>query len=168
MAAYCRKFGNNQDLAQLSIRVMLGTVMFPHGAQKAFGWFHGPGLQGTLEGFTGMGFPPWAALLLIFLESGGALLLVAGFLSRLWAMGFLVSMTVCMALNHVRHGFFMNWYGQQQGEGFEYHLLVIGICLALIIGGGGRYSLDRLLCRQKTARLPIGSRQGIRAGNATD
>jgi len=39
-----------------------------------------------------------------------------------------------------RHGFFMNWFGTQQGEGIEYHLLVIGMCLALIILGSGKYS----------------------------
>jgi putative oxidoreductase len=119
--------------------------MFPHGAQKAFGWFHGPGLRGTLEAFAAMGFPPWSTSILIFLESGGALLLVAGLLTRVWALGFLVSMSVCMALNHVQNGFFMNWFGQQQGEGFEYHLLAIGICLALVAAGGGKYSLDHRL-----------------------
>jgi putative oxidoreductase len=50
-----------------------------------------------------------------------------------------------MFLNHVQHGFFMNWFGQQQGEGFEYHILVIGICLALLIKGGGALSVDRKL-----------------------
>lgn len=155
MAGLCRLFGTNQDPGQLFIRVVLGTVMFPHGAQKAFGWFQGPGSRGTVEAFAAMGFPTWSVIILILLlESGGALLLVAGFLTRIWAMGFLVSISLCMALNHIRHGFFMNWYGHQQGEGFEYHLLVIGICLALISGGGGTYSLDRLLCRQKSTGEP--------------
>ena len=42
-------------------------------------------------------------------------------------------------------GFFMNWSGTQQGEGFEYHLLVLGIAIALIIKGGGTWSVDRAL-----------------------
>ena len=79
----------------------------------------------------------------------GALLLIAGFLTRIWGLGFLVTISVCMALNHIQNGFFMNWYGQQQGEGFEYHLLIIGISLALIAGGGGEYSLDSLLRKRK-------------------
>lgn len=139
----------DKGLAQLFIRVMLGTVMFPHGAQKAFGWFHGPGLRATVDAFASLGFPRWSAYVLIFLESGGALLLIAGFLTRIWGLGFLVTISVCMALNHIQNGFFMNWYGQQQGEGFEYHLLIIGISLALITGGGGKYSLDSLLWKRK-------------------
>lgn len=141
--------GNQEGWAQLLIRATLGIVMFPHGAQKAFGWFHGPGLQGTLDAFAGMGFPQWSTYILIFLESGGALLLVAGLLTRIWALGIMVSISVCVALNHLQNGFFMNWYGQQQGEGYEYHLLIIGICLALIAGGGGKYSLDHLLCKRE-------------------
>jgi putative oxidoreductase len=78
-------------------------------------------------------------------ESLGAVLLVFGFLTRLWAIGIGASLTLCMFLSHVQHGFFMNWFGQQQGEGFEYHLLVIGICLALLIKGGGALSVDRKL-----------------------
>lgn len=141
--------GDKEGLAQLFLRVMLGVVMFPHGAQKAFGWFHGPGRATTVEAFSSLGFPPWSTYVLIFLESGGALLLIAGFLTRVWGLGFLVTISVCMVLNHIPNGFFMNWYGQQQGEGYEYHLLIIGISLALIAGGGGRYSLDYLLGGRK-------------------
>jgi putative oxidoreductase len=43
------------------------------------------------------------------------------------------------------NGFFMNWFGNQKGEGYEYHLLVIGLCLALLFTGSGFYSVDRLL-----------------------
>lgn len=144
--------GSREGLAQVIIRAALGIVMFPHGAQKAFGWFHGPGPQGTLDAFAAMGFPQWSTCILIFLESGGALLLVAGLLTRIWALGIMISISVCVALNHLQHGFFMNWYGQQQGEGYEYHLLIIGICLALIVGGGGRYSLDHLLWKREGSR----------------
>jgi putative oxidoreductase len=133
--------------AQLFIRVALGVVMFPHGAQKVLGWFGGPGMAKTLEAFAGMGFPLWSVVALMVVESLGALLLVAGFLTRLWAFGIGAAMTICMFMHHVQHGFFMNWFGQQQGEGFEFHLLVIGICLALLIKGGGLLSLDGALAQ---------------------
>jgi putative oxidoreductase len=129
--------------AQLLIRLALGVVMFPHGAQKVLGWFGGPGITKTLQAFAGMGFPAWSVAALMGVESLGAVLLVFGFLTRLWAIGIGATITICMFLSHVQHGFFMNWFGQQQGEGFEYHLLVIGICLALLIRGGGALSVDR-------------------------
>jgi len=131
--------------AQLFIRLALGVVMFPHGAQKVLGWFGGPGITKTLQAFAGMGFPQWSVVALMGVESLGAMLLVFGFLTRLWAIGIGVSITICMFLSHVQHGFFMNWFGQQQGEGFEYHLLVIGICVALLTKGGGALSMDRKL-----------------------
>jgi len=128
--------------AQLFTRLALGVVMFPHGAQKVLGWFGGPGITKTLQAFAGMGFPEWSVVALMGVESLGGMLLVFGFLTRLWAIGIGTIITVCMFLSHVQHGFFMNWVGQQQGEGFEYHLLVIGICLALLIKGGGALSID--------------------------
>lgn len=131
--------------AQLFIRLALGVVMFPHGAQKVLGWFGGPGISKTLQAFAGTGFPEWSVFALMAVESLGAVLLGFGFLTRLWAAGIGASITICMFLSHVQHGFFMNWFGQQQGEGFEYHLLVIGICLALLIKGGGALSVDRKL-----------------------
>jgi len=131
--------------AQLFIRLALGVVMFPHGAQKVLGWFGGSGITKTLQAFAGMGFPAWSVVALMVVESLGAVLLVFGFLTRLWAIGIGAMITICMFLSHVQHGFFMNWFGQQQGEGFEYHILVIGICLALLIKGGGAFSVDRKL-----------------------
>ncbi len=129
--------------AQFFIRLALGVVMFPHGAQKIMGWFGGPGFAKTLQAFAGMGFPMWSVIILMVVESIGSLLMIAGFLTRLWAIGIGASITICMFVNHVQNGFFMNWLGQQKGEGFEYHILVIGICLALLIKGGGMLSVDR-------------------------
>lgn len=52
--------------------------------------------------------------------------------------------------SHLQNGFFMNWFGNQKGEGFEYHLLVIGLSLAVVVVGSGKYSLDKLLaCTDK-------------------
>jgi putative oxidoreductase len=131
--------------AQLFIRLALGVVMFPHGAQKVLGWFGGTGITKTLQAFAGMGFPAWSVIVLMGVEFLGSALLIFGFLTRLWAIGIGVSITICMFMNHVQNGFFMNWLGQQKGEGFEYHILVIGICLALLIRGGGALSVDRNL-----------------------
>jgi len=129
--------------AQLFTRIALGAVILPHGAQKVFGWFGGQGMEKTLQAFAAMGFPTWATGCLMVVETLGAVLLILGFITRLWALGIGVSISICMYLNHLQHGFFMNWFGAQKGEGFEYHLLVIGICVALLIRGGGMISVDR-------------------------
>jgi putative oxidoreductase len=42
----------------------------------------------------------------------------------------------------------MNWTGQQKGEGFEYHLLALAIAIALMVRGGGAFSVDRALSSQ--------------------
>ncbi|MEW6594301.1 MAG: DoxX family protein [Thermodesulfobacteriota bacterium] len=132
--------------AQLLIRVALGVVIWPHGAQKVLGWYGGPGLARTMEIFAGLGFAPPAIVALLVIEFFGAALLILGFMTRVWALGLGVTIAVCMFLNHVPHGFFMNWSGTQAGEGYEYHLLVLGMAAALVVRGGGLFSVDRLLC----------------------
>jgi len=133
------------DAASLVLRVMLGLVFFPHGAQKALGWFGGHGLAGTLDFFTHtMGIPLVFAVLAIAAEFLGAIGLIVGLLTRVAAFGIACVMTVAIFTVHLPNGFFMNWSGKQAGEGFEFHLLAIAIALALMISGGGRWSLDRL------------------------
>jgi len=138
--------------AQFFIRLALGIVMFPHGAQKVFGWFGGPGFTQTLEAFAKMGFPIWSTVMLMVVELAGAILLIFGCLTRLWALGVGTALTICMFMNHVQNGFFMNWFGRQKGEGFEYHLLVIGITLALIVRGGGLLSVDSATARKRNSK----------------
>jgi len=134
-----------KDPAALILRLGLGLVMFPHGAQKLLGWFGGYGFAGTMHFFTStMGIPYGLGLLVIIVEFFGALGLITGLLTRLAALGVAVDLTVAALMVHVHNGFFMNWTGQQAGEGFEYHILAVAIAIALIIKGGGLWSLDRL------------------------
>ncbi len=133
----------------LPVRVGAGVIFAAHGAQKLFGWFGGYGFEGTMGFFTDqLGVPALLALLVILAESLGSLALVAGFLTRLSAFGIGASMAGAILMVHASNGFFMNWYGAQAGEGFEYHLLVLGMALALIIKGGGRYALDALVAER--------------------
>lgn len=137
------------DVAPLVMRVMLGIVFFPHGAQKVFGWFGGHGLAGTLNFFTeSMGVPMIFALLVIAAEFFGALGLIVGFLTRIAAFGVASVMAGAIFMVHLQHGFFMNWAGKQAGEGFEYHLLAIALAVALMFTGGGKASVDGVLSRK--------------------
>jgi len=135
-----------QETAPLVLRVLLGLVFFPHGAQKVLGWFGGYGLTGTLDFFTGtMGVPLILALLVVAAEFLGSMGLIVGFLTRIAAFGITCVMLGATVLVHWQNGFFMNWTGKQGGEGFEYHLLAIAIAVSLMITGGGRLSLDAFL-----------------------
>lgn len=139
-------FSVNGDWVGLILRLTIGLIIFPHGAQKMLGWFGGYGFNGTMEFFTGTaGLPYFVGLAVILLEFGGSLLLVAGLGTRIIALGFIGLMIGIILTSHVPNGFFMNWYGSQAGEGYEYHLLVIGLAVALLIEGAGRYSVDSLI-----------------------
>jgi len=141
-------FGTQNDNTGLIMRLTLGGVMLPHGLQKVFGLFGGAGLQATMNAFTTkMGLPVPLAVLVILAESAGALGLIFGFCTRLCALGIALVMGGAIYLVHGQHGFFMNWFGRQAGEGFEYHLLALGLALALFIHGGGKWSLDQRIAR---------------------
>jgi len=139
----------DNNWSTLILRITLGLVILPHGAQKLLGWFGGYGFSGTMGFFTEtMGIPYVFALLAIIAESFGALGLIVGFATRIAAFGVGVTLGVAALMAHVQNGFFMNWFGQQAGEGFEFHLLVVGMALALVISGGGKWSIDRLLAKK--------------------
>ena len=129
----------------LILRITLTVVMFPHGAQKVLGWFGGHGFRGTMKFLTSFGIPAIFALLAIAAEFLGPLGLAVGLLTRVAAFGIACVMLVAIVTVHRPYGFFMNWYGNQKGEGFEYHLLVLGVAITLIIVGAGAWSLDGAL-----------------------
>ena len=136
-------FETKREWDSVLLRLTLACVMFPHGAQKLFGWFGGFGFEKTIGFFTTkLEIPVAIAFLIIVGESFGALALVAGFFTRLCAVGIFFIMTGAIVMVHWSNGFFMNWFGSQTGEGFEYHLLVMAISLVLIFRGGGKFSLD--------------------------
>jgi putative oxidoreductase len=136
----------------LVLRVFLAVVFFPHGAQKVLGWFGGYGFTATLNFFTNTLHLPAALAVLVFAaEFLGPLALIIGFLTRLAALGILCDMIGAVGMIHGRNGFFMNWAGKTPPvEGFEFHLLAIGIALALVIGGAGELSVDKAIAGERT------------------
>lgn len=139
-------FDTDDGWSGLILRLTLGVVIWPHGAQKLLGWYGGFGFSGTMGFFTEQMHIPWiVAFLVVIGESLGSLALLAGLLTRFAAAALGVIMLGAISMVHWPHGFFMNWFGKQEGEGFEYHLLVIGISVALLVTGGGKWSLDRLI-----------------------
>ena len=121
-------------------------MFFAHGAQKLLGWFGGYGFTGTMGFFTQqMHIPAPFAFLAICAEFFGGLGLIVGLLSRIAAFGIVCNMLVAVATVHVHNGFFMNWTGQQKGEGFEYHLLALALLLVVLVKGAGALSIDHAL-----------------------
>lgn len=146
-------FKTDDSWAGLLLRVGLGSVIFAHGAQKLLGWFGGFGFEGTMGAFTQkMGLPWLVAFLVIIGESIGSLALVTGLFTRFTAASYIIIMLGAIATVHWPHGFYMNWFGQQQGEGFEFHLLVIAMSAALVIIGGGKWALDSVIARRLEER----------------
>lgn len=142
-------------------RILLGLVLFPHGAQKLLGWFGGYGFQGTMGFFTGtMGLPGILALLVILGEFFGSLMLVLGLGTRLAAFGASAIMLGAIATTHAKYGFFMNWFGSAGGEGYEYHLLALGLSVPLMVWGAGRYAVDSLLLQRPQVHA---ARDGVTA-----
>ena len=139
-------FGTYPSWSHLIVRLGLGVIFFAHGAQKLFGWFGGGGLKATIAGFRQMKIPPAATVIAACVECFGGLAVLLGFLTRPAALGLIVVMLVAIAKVHARHGFFMNWYVTPgKGHGFEFNLALIAMALAILIGGGGILSVDRLL-----------------------
>jgi putative oxidoreductase len=145
--AFYKLIRTDAGLAPALARFTLGLVMFPHAAQKAFGWFGGHGFSGTMAAFSKMMPAPLAAMVIVT-ELVCSVALLLGVFTRLAAVGIAAIMLGAIFMVHVPHGFFMNWYGQQQGEGFEYHLLAMGLCAVAFILGGGLGSIDRALTRR--------------------
>ena len=143
-----RLLQTSDDATDLILRLALAAVFFPHGAQKALGWFGGNGFSATLGFFTGkMGIPTVFALLVIAAEFLGSLGLVVGLLARVAAFGIFCVMAVALTMVHYKVGFFMNWAGKMPAgnEGFEYHILALALALAVMVRGAGPVSFDRAL-----------------------
>lgn len=131
------------DVSQLILRLALAIVIWPHGAQKALGLFGGPGIAGTIAGLGHVGVPAFAAYLVIAVEFVGPVLLVLGVLTRPTALAIGIDMAFAAVFVHLPNGFFLNYAGTQRGEGIEFFIPLVGIALALLIGGPGRFAILR-------------------------
>lgn len=137
----------NGGVAALIIRITLGVVMSAHGSMMALGWFGGPGVMASarqLREHSGVPIVIGAFFTLVELFAG--LALVVGLLTRPAALG-IAAIMVGATVIHLSDGFFMNWFGQKNGEGYEYCLLALAMALSVMITGAGAFSIDGLLAR---------------------
>jgi len=146
--------GTSSDWILTIARLVLGIVFFAHGAQKMLGWYGGSGFNPTLQVFTKqLRIPAPLAVLVMSAELFGGLGLVVGLLSRIAALGVVLTMIGAVALVHWRYGLLMNWYGNQEGHGIEYHLLAFALALVVVIEGAGAFSVDHILYQHRTAQV---------------
>lgn len=141
-------FSTPKDGAGIVMRLGLALAMFPHGAQKALGWFGGWGFHNTVAAFTHNGMPLLLAWAVIAAEFLGSLALFAGFFTRWSAFGIGLVMLGAALTVHLPNGFFMNWMGNQKGEGIEYFVLAVALAVGLILHGGGKWSVDRSIAKR--------------------
>jgi putative oxidoreductase len=132
------------------VRITLGVIFFMHGGQKVLGWFGGGGLAATVTGMTGMGLPAPAVYAVCFGEFLGGIGLIVGCLSRVAAAGVTIIMVGAVVFVHWKNGFFINWFMvPDKGHGFEYNLALIGMGLAIVLGGPGKCAIDNCCCKKK-------------------
>ncbi|MBO6516805.1 MAG: DoxX family protein [Bacteroidia bacterium] len=130
------------NLSGLLLRLGLGIVILPHGYQKITDF-------GNLIDILGQhyGLPAFIAVLVILIEFFGSLLLILGVFTRINA-ALLGIVLFGASFYHLEHGFFMNWFGNQSGEGIQFSLLFVFSALALVFVGGGKLSIDGVLQRK--------------------
>jgi putative oxidoreductase len=142
MNKYKFLLSSDNSWAGFIARVVAGLVLFPHGAQKLLGAFGGQGPLATVAFFVDVMQIPWLiAWLVIIIEFFGAVALILGFFSRIWAVLVTILFSGIIVMVHSKNGFFMNWMQNQEGEGMEYSFLLIGLCLIVIVTGGGKHKI---------------------------
>jgi putative oxidoreductase len=144
VVSVCRRLiQTDQSYVLLILRLALAVVIFPHGAQKLLGWYGGPGVEGTMQFFADFGVPAAIAVLVIVSDFFGSLALAIGLVGRFAAFGTTMVMLGAMVLVHGQNGFFLNWNGDQAGEGIQFHLLALAVSSVLMVKGSGAWSADR-------------------------
>lgn len=133
------KGGNMLTWVSLFLRMGLGLIFVAHGTQKVFGSFGGPGIKGFSQMLSGLGFVPavfWAYLA-AYVELLGGICLILGLYTRIAASLIFILITVATITVHLSKGFFLS------AGGYEYNLLILCACIALIIAGGGEMSITK-------------------------
>lgn len=119
-------------------RIMTGVVFFAHGYRKVF--VDGIGGFSAYLGQIGVPLPGFLGPLVAVVELVGGMALILGLFSRWVSIPLALDMLVAMIVVHLRNGFFLP-------NGYEYSLLLFGICASLVLAGSGEWALDNMIRR---------------------
>ncbi|NRA71696.1 MAG: DoxX family protein [Gammaproteobacteria bacterium] len=132
---------SDNNNSALPLRLIAGIIFTAHGSQKLFAWFGGYGLEATGQWMESIGLTPGYLMALIAggTEFFGGLLLLAGLLTRPTSLALAIIMIVAIFSTHIDNGLFMS------NNGYEFALALLAITIALLLQGGGKYSIDNIL-----------------------
>lgn len=135
---------SDESSSTLPLRLIAGIIFIAHGAQKLFAWFGGYGLDGTGQWMESIGLAPGYLMALTAgsAEFFGGILLIAGLLTRPTALVLAITMVVAIFSVHIDNGLFMS------NNGYEFGLALIAMTIALMLQGGGRFSVDNIIANK--------------------
>lgn len=138
-----------REIGLTILRIAVGAIFIAHGAQK----FFMIGIPAVADGFAQGGIPmaSFMAPFIAFVELLGGIGLVAGFLTRLAALGIAFTMLGAMSFVHIKGGFFLP-------TGIEYTVALLSASIALILMGPGPFSLDARIARRSATSQPASDR----------
>ena len=156
-------FATDGSRSRLFQRLALALVIFPHGAQKLFGWFGGPGLKGTAGLMESLGLRPgaaWAPVAALS-ELGGGVLTALGLLNPLGPIAIVAAMSMATVKAHWGKPIWVT------AGGAELPVTNMAVALAIALAGSGRYSLDAALGLRVPPALGAVAALAAAAGVAT-
>jgi putative oxidoreductase len=140
-------FETTPSYAFVPLRLGLAIAFFAHSTQQMFGWFDGRSFSAVLANWKDKyKIPRVIGTIGMLTEFLGSFALLVGFLTRPFALGLVIFMAVAIQKAHWEHGFFLA-HRSGQGSGMEYCLALLLMAAALVVGGAGALSLDRLIAQ---------------------
>lgn len=133
-------------IGRLLLRAVVGGLFVGHGVQKLLGWFDGPGLDTTAQGFEHLGLRPGKpnAIAAGAAEAGGGALLAVGLETPFAASVLTATMLTAIHRVHASKGPWVT------NGGYEYNVVLIAAALALAEVGPGPLSLDAARGRERS------------------
>jgi putative oxidoreductase len=137
------------DVALLVVRIALAWIFIYNGGAKAFGWWNGPGIDGTADFMSDTAHlnpGGFFAVLVCVIELGAAIALILGLGSRLAALVLVGDQIVAVIT--------VNWTNgiEQLNGGYELNIALIALALVMVFMGAGRYSVDAIVERRLAAK----------------